>query len=96
MPCKLLEASGAVAAFPIVVDSIGCEAGSDAMTVALANKATAGGTEVVGYGVKTAGEYGAFPLGPGVAFDTACYATLTGTSPKVWIVYHRPPGQNWT
>ena len=94
MPCKLLEASGQVSARPIVVESIGCEAGSDAMTVALANKATAGGDEVVGYGVKTAGEYGAFPLGSGVEFKTACYATLTGTSPKTWIVYRIWSGNN--
>ena len=95
MPVKILSASGAISTRPVTVHGLNVLGGSDAMTVVLADKATAGGTEVLGWGA-AAGVYGQGPtIGPrGEIFNTACYATLTGTAPKIWVHYENTPGDN--
>ena len=94
MPVKVLTASGQVSARRIVVHALNVQGGSDAMTAALADKATAGGTEVLGWGAAAGVSDRGPDVGPGTIFETACYATLTGTSPKIWVVYSILPGGN--
>ncbi len=97
MPVKILEADGLVSARQIVVHSLNVQAGIDAMSVELANKASAGGAEVIGWGA-TAGVSDRGPdLGPGTIFNTACFATFpTGTGSKIWVVYTYLPGGDVT
>ena len=95
MPVKILEASGAVSARRITVYALNVQGGDEAMTVELANQATAGGTEVLGWGA-AAGALSEGPeIGPcGEIFNTACYATITGAGAKIWVHFKNTPGGN--
>ena len=85
---KSITASAQVSAAPWYVAGIHQE-GSDAHTCALADKATDSGTRVMGAAGAANVVDNVFPGGNGVVFLTACYATLTGTTPRTEI-YWRP------
>ena len=80
-------ASKQISAGPAYVYSIGVEAGADTATVALANKASSGGTRVQGARAQTNAEnYRDFGTAP-IYFGTAIYATVTGTTPVCEVVW---------
>lgn len=85
-----LTASGQVGTGPVRVYGYSIKGGSDAMTVAFANQATASGTELEGYGAAT-GVYASPNIGNFIDFSVACYATITGTAPVVWVKYSPIP-----
>lgn len=62
-------------------------AGSDAATVDLADKVGSGGTSVLHAGQPVASTPTTPHLGRGRVFNTGCYATISGTSPKVTILF---------
>ena len=84
---KTLTESGAVSTVPITVSSIVCTVSSDASSVALANQATAGGTAVVTLKATTNVLTARTAYPRGSVYSTACYATITGTTPTVTITY---------
>ena len=88
---KIITASTAISTIPIVILGIHGKAGTDACTIAIANSSGAG-TEVIGGGVSSSAVYGSFDQFGGVPFSAMAYATVTGTSPKFWIYYKKPPG----
>jgi hypothetical protein len=88
---KKLTASGQVSAGPCLIGGIYVKGGSDAASVALANQAGSGGTEVLGWGAAASG-FQAMPMSFPAYFDTACYATITGTSPVVYVLVAPVPG----
>lgn len=69
------------------VHEIYVKAGDDNAEVGLANALTTGGTSVLSLrALATSQEARSFP-GLGVYFSTGIYATTTGTTPRVEIVY---------
>jgi hypothetical protein len=83
-----ITASAQISSGPCYIDEIYIEGGSNAASVSLANQATSGGTRVLGLRADANDEKSrSFPRG--VYFSTACYATLTGTSPRVEIAWSR-------
>uniref|UniRef100_A0A6M3J0F6 Uncharacterized protein n=1 Tax=viral metagenome TaxID=1070528 RepID=A0A6M3J0F6_9ZZZZ len=80
-----IAASAAITTAPCYVYGIHIEAAADAATVALANKATSGGTRVMGAKAAINGSDNAHFSGDPVFFGTGCYATITGTTPIIEI-----------
>lgn len=78
-----ISASAQVSSDPGYINELHIEAGVDAATVELSNKVGSGGARVAGVRAD-AGENASrsFPNG-GIFFDTAIYATITGTTPDV-------------
>ena len=88
--CKIVQTSTAISSTPIVIVGFHAKAGTDACTIAISNSSGAG-TEKIGGGA-AAGGYEVFDQFGGVDFPTHAYANVTGTSPKFWIYYKKPPG----
>jgi hypothetical protein len=85
-----IAASAPVSAGPAYVYEIYVEAGADVATVELANQATSGGTRLLGARAGANGQTTrSFPKG--AYFDTAVYATVTGTAPVIEIVWSKEP-----
>ncbi len=88
---KSITASAQVHDGPCWVLGIHQEGTNDAATVSLANQATSGGTRVMGAAAANGGTDNVFPGAP-TEFGTACYATLTGTTPQTEIWWRPKPG----
>jgi len=63
------------------------ESGDDVGAVAIANAVATGGTRVLGCRARATNENGRPFPGIGVYFSTGIFATVTGTSPVVEIIY---------
>lgn len=84
---KRLAVSAAVSANPTKVSAMVITAGSDAASVVLTNDATGSGDPVLTIKAPTAVGTNAAMFPKGLNFSTACYATITGTTPEITVVY---------
>lgn len=84
---KRLAASAAVSANPTKVSAVVLTAGSDATSIVLTNDADGSGTAVLTIKATTAVGTNVATFPKGLNFSTACYATITGTTPEATIVY---------
>ena len=84
---KNIAASAVVHTGKCAVSAVVLTAGSDAATVAIADAVAGGGTTVLYVGQPTASTPIAVALPEPRVFNTGVYATISGTSPNVTVVY---------
>lgn len=87
MQSTVVQASGLIKTGPGVIYGLILSGGADAATVILYDNTAGSGTKAIGL-VKAAINstvHVSFP--GGIAFGAGCYATITGTTPDVTVIF---------
>ncbi len=83
----VIAASALVKTGPGEVYGVILTGGSDAASVILYDNTAGSGTKAIGAIKAASGASVSFSLPNGVAFSKGLYATITGTTPEVTVVY---------